>query len=453
MSAQGWKNLEDVIQLAENEKKQWITSGKTNKTPGKYIEVYELHGTLPDWWLDGVEDESKEKKDIEYISQVQIFTFYKDTDGNNVGITLFSGKEKKSIFKAIVRDPIYGRALGLGGAEELFEAQVWTNYDILRMKGLLDQAAKVIHQTDDSTFASRNKTTDLENGEILVVAKGSTVSQINTSPVNAVLFEKAITQWEEHARDMAGASEAILGQSPDSGTPFALQNLVVQQAQLLHTYRQGKLAVFMDEIYRDWIMPFIAKEIVKGQTFLAELSFDELQQVVENLVTCQVNDWKTEKVLNGETWQPNEEQSQAQKVRADFMKPGMKVIDILKGEMKDVPMEVQTSIKGKQKDLAGKVDKLSRVFQSIFSNPAILQDPTAVKLLNQILEYSDLDPIDIMPTGQPQGDNGKSSSKVSESMNFKDLPPDGQVQMAAQAGIKINPQAQATPAAPAMAAQ
>jgi hypothetical protein len=36
---------------------------------------------------------------------------------------------------------------------------------------------------------------------------------------------------------------------------------------------------------------------------------------------------------------------------------------------------------------------------------------------------------------------GGAKKPVSESVNFKDLPPDGQVQMAAQAGLKLDPAA------------
>ena len=51
---------------------------------------------------------------------------------------LKKAKEKELIYKFIPRDKIFGRALGYGGAEELFEPQVWTNYDTIRIKGLLD---------------------------------------------------------------------------------------------------------------------------------------------------------------------------------------------------------------------------------------------------------------------------------------------------------------------------
>ncbi len=45
-----------------------------------------------------------------------------------------------------------------------------------------------------------------------------------------------------------------------------------------------------------------------------------------------------------------------------------------------------------------------------------------------------------MGGGQQQGQQGgqKEQQKVAESIGFKDLPPDGQVQMAAQAGIKLD---------------
>lgn len=41
-------------------------------------------------------------------------------------------------------------------------------------------------------------------------------------------------------------------------------------------------------------------------------------------------------------------------------------------------------------------------------------------------------------SGQPSGQ--QEQQKVAESIGFKDLPPEGQVQMAAQAGIKLDPQ-------------
>ena len=259
------------------------------------------------------------------------------------------------------------------------------------------------------------------------------------------MFENAIKDWEAHGQQMGAANDSIMGDAPTSGTPFKLQELVTQEAHSLHEYRKGKLATFLDEVYKDWVIPYIAKEIAKGQEFLSSLDLDELQTVADNLVTHQANDMIKEKILNGEEIQDSMVEEFKQKVRTQFMKGGNKrFIKIMEGEMKGAPIDVEVDIAGKQKDLSGLTDKLVNVFRQIISAPGILDDPRMAKIFNQILESSGLSPIDFYQKPAPQ-QNNQPAPKVAESIAFKDLPPDGQVQMAAQAGIKIQQQTQ-TPA-------
>lgn len=450
MASSGWGNakngatatLDEVITLASNQKTSNDSNKTKSKTPGKYIEVYEVHGMFPQEWLEyGGDDEASEsdadeQAERKYTRQIHIVTMLKDEDDNKSGITLFCGKEPNSIFKLILRDEIYGRALGMGGAEELFEPQVWINYDIIRMKGMLDIASKVIFQTTDPAFANRNKTSDLDNGEILVNAPETTLTQINTQPVNIVVFENSVKEWESHAQQMGAASDTILGEQPTSGTPFKLQELVTQEAHSLHEYRKGKLAIFFDEVFRDWILPDIANEITADHEFLASLDLDELQTVADNVVTQESNNYAKEMVLQGLDYDPQKVQAYGQQVRNEFMKSSKKFIQILESDLKGVPLSVQVNIAGKQKDLSGLTDKLVNVFRQIIQAPGILDDPRMAKIFNQILESSGLSPIDFYQKPAPQQNNAPAP-KVAESINFKDLPGDGQVQMAAQAGIKI----------------
>src|SRR3990167_4356646 len=147
MESKGWgktennatSTIDQVIVLSREEKKM-EKDGRLIKTPGKYIEVYEIHGTFPKTFLD------KKAKATEFSNQFHIVCYYQKQDQKDKsGVTLFSAEEKESIFKFIKRDPVFGRALGFGGAEELFESQVWTNYNEIRMKELLDAASKVVH--------------------------------------------------------------------------------------------------------------------------------------------------------------------------------------------------------------------------------------------------------------------------------------------------------------------
>lgn len=410
MESKGWKNIDDVIDLSNNWKQETSNNQKQSQTPGKYIEVYEIHGMFPKSWLkkgknfDKDPEEYEEEEASDYVRQIHIVTFYKSKDSNTRhGITLFCGKESELPYKFIARDKIYGRTLGMGGAEELFEAQVWINYDQIRIKGMLDAAAKVLYQTTDEKFANRNKTSNLENGEILVLQDGKAITQVNTFPVNVNVFENSIKEWEAHARQTGAANESIMGESPTSGTPFKLQELITAESHSLHEYRKGKLATFLDEVYQDWIIPHIVKEITKGQEFLAELELDELQQVADSLVICEANKAIKEAILRGEIIYPDEVELFKQKVRDSFMKGGnKKFLEILKDEMKDVPVSVYVNIVGKQKDLAKHTDKLVNVFRQILAAPGVLDDPRMSKIFNQILEASGLSPIDFYQKPKPQ---------------------------------------------------
>ena len=405
--------IDELILLAQDTKNFDKLKGKTITTPGKYIEVYEIHGTLPKKFLD------PEANDEDYETQLQITTFYTNESGIKTGLTLFKGVEKKSPFKLILRDKIYGRALGFGGAEELFEPQVWTNYDQIRMKAMLDSASKIIYKTTDQAFASRNNLEDVDNNEILVLDEASDFSQVDTTPRNLAIFQNNIAEWEAHAQTMGAANESIMGETPKSGTPFALQQLVTAESHSLHEYRKGKLATFLDEVYRDWVIPYIVTELQKDQQFIAELSLDELESIADNLVTNKTNEKIKEEILSGRIITKEEIEIFKTDTRDMFMKGDNKrFIKILKGELKKTPISVKTNIAGKQKYLAQMTDKLVNVFRQLIQTPQILDDPRMSKLFNEILESSGLSPVKYQKPrveqaqSQPQGNQSTEPLKT-----------------------------------------
>lgn len=404
--ALGWGNtdngatttLDELIVLAEAAKKQDANKGDKTKTPGKYIEVYRVHGSLPASYLSGTANPEK------YFRQLHVVAFYKSDKSLDSGVTLYKKREYVNPFKLhLSGKKIRNRALAYGGVEELFDPQIWTNYSEIRKKELLDAVSKIIRWTDDDALINRNKINDMENNEMLVVQKGSQVGVLRNDAPNVQLFNESLQEWNMQAQSTSGATDALMGKNPTSGSPFKLQDLVVQQGQGLHDYRRGKYATFVAEIYTDWIIPDIAKKVTQGARFLATLSPDELEYVSDCLVRNTVATENNERVLSGQLPMTDEEKAQyEQKVRDDFGRKGNKhFIDILKGEFKDVPLKVKVNVAGKQKDLAGTVGKLTNVLRFVFStyNPqtgtfAALEDPKAAKVFNKLIEYSGLDPID-----------------------------------------------------------
>lgn len=400
MSEKGWKNVEEVIKLAKREKID--AQGKVTKTPGKFIEVYELDGDFPTTWLD---DEEDYDEDVKYSRQIHIITFYQDEKGNKKGVPLFQSKGDKNKYKFIARDKIFGRALGFGGVEELFESQVWTNYNMIRIQEMLDAASKVIHLTTDSTLATRNKISEMENNEFLLEKEGANTRQLNTQPVNLIAFQNAVNLWEQHAQGVGSAYDAALGESPSSGTPFKLQELVTIQGKSIHEYRKGKVATFLGEIYRDWILKDLVSEMNKEQEFMEELDLEEMEYIANSLANKEAGRMADEMVLSGEAYNSQAVEAHKQMVKDEFKKGGSKqFFKLLKDELKTLPIDVEVNIAGKQKNLALLTDKLTNVFRMVIANPQVLQNPPIAKIFNQILESSGMDEVDFsgLTAIQPQ---------------------------------------------------
>ncbi len=400
MEKVGWGNesngasatLEQVITLSRESKREGQNDTMSD-TPGRYIEVYEVHGNFPKRFLDPADTSGL------FSSQIHIVCFYQKSDSSKGNITLFRAEEKESPFKLIKRDPVYGRALGFGGAEELFEAQVWVNYDMIRMQDMLDAASKTILSSTDPTVATKGKVRDMDNLEIVDLAPGTELRQVDTFPRNLKLFENNMLMLETHAKEMGAAQDPLQGKEPVAGTPFASLNAQIQQGLGLHEYRRGQYAKHLEEIYTDWVIPHIEKQIVKGAKFLSELSLDELQYVTECIVRTESNKRIKEMVLAGLTPTPDEAEVFKQLVRDELKKKGNKYfIEILKGEFKDASLAVKVSVAGKSKNLSLMADKVSNIFKFAFSNPQgfgqVLQIPGMAKAFNELLEYSGMSPVD-----------------------------------------------------------
>lgn len=404
----GWGNpnrgatgtIDEVISMSTETSSTPVNPNTENQTVGKNIEVYEVHGYLPDSWLN----DSEYYGEKTYSLQLHIVTFYRDEKGNKKYICLFKGKEDELPFKLLLRDEIYNRALGRSGAEELFEPQVWTNWNEIIVKEMLEQASKVIYQTADTGYTTRNNTKDAENGEVWVHEEGKPATQVNTTPVSLNLFNNKINEWEAHAKQLGFANDALLGVSPTSGTPFALQELVVNTGRSTHERRRGKIAEFVAEIYRDWIIPQLQKEIVDGKEFLTELSLDELQDIADKVTESMINEEAMKQMLDGKLITREQVDQAKIEFKDNFMKKGNKrFFEILKDEFTESEVDVKVNIVGKQYNLAEKVQKLTNVFRQIFANPQILSNPQMSELLNSILESSGLNPIYFKPEQvQPQ---------------------------------------------------
>ena len=385
-------SIEDLIVLAENEVDPAGTTTTNSRTTGKNIDVYVVMGSLPEAYLkdnDNMED---------YLYQVQVVGFYTDKAHKRNGVTLFRRKGDDSNIKFHTCKKVQGRALGRGEGEALIHPQIWTNFLEIHKMNMLEAGSKVPLYTDDPNYHNRNRIQDMENLEITVIEDNKQIRQVPTvAPANIQLFENSINTWFEQAQLTASAFDPIIGETPKSGTTFRGQERTVQQGRGLHDRRRGQRAKFLEEIYRDWIIPDMVRSILNGKEFLATLTSEEVSWISDQLAENFAHKQIIEDVLDLKI--PRDKEELKAEFLEKFSKKGDKhLIKILKDEFKGVEVKMGINIAGKQKDLAGLSDKVLSIFQFIFSNPQAFQQamqiPGMSGAFNDILEFSGINQAD-----------------------------------------------------------
>ena len=409
--------IDEAIIMAQASKTISTATDRKVKTPSKYMEVYELRGSFPETWLDKEGDENV------YTPQLHIVTYYTAKDGSKNGIKLFEGKDKKlsDNFKALKIDQVrsHGRACGKSIVERLFEPQVWNNYSGIKIKKMLDSAVNLL-QTDSEEYGNM-KISDLKEMRVLKHEPGRPISRVDMNLQNVTELTNYQTQQENNARMLGSASDGALGRNPVSGTPFALQDLVVQQGEGIHDYRRGKIATFFaDVLYRDWILSYLVKDMNNGVKFSEDLSLDEMEEVMTEITKNLVNTRLKEGMLEGRTYTAEDKEALSQVVIADLMKGSKKqFMEVLKGELKDIPVKVFVNVAGKQRNMAQNADKISKLVGNILANPeAFAKIPGLAKSYNELLEESGMSAIDFSQVTRgvqqtPQAPAAKIKSPIS----------------------------------------
>jgi hypothetical protein len=401
MSKFGWgkesngatMSLEELCKLAETDKSAIGTmSERTNQTPGKSIEVYIVRGDLPEHYLE-------DNDDLDYFyGQIHVLAFYEDKDNKKQGVTLYRKKDEDHV-KFFTTKEVFGRALGRGVGEALLHPQIWTNFLTIHKHGMLESAAKIPLWTDDPAYSERNKIQDMENLEITVVDSTMSkhgIQQIPTAaPANIQLYANEINTWYDYAQLTGAAFDPLMGKEATSGTTFRGQERTVAQGEGLHNKRRGQRAKFVAEIYEDWILPDMVKEITGGVEFMSTLDLTDFMWVRDKVVEGLLSKKLIELTLEGKTFSSEERDSMKQKLTEDFMKAGNKrKLEILEGEFKDIKFKVEVTVGTKQRNLSALSDKYLSIIQFAMQNTQgfqqAMQIPALANAFSNLLEFSGL---------------------------------------------------------------
>jgi hypothetical protein len=388
--------VEDLIKNTVSRKLIGVP-GQSVDTKSGYIPVYEVHGELPRSFLTG-EDEDK----TDYVQQVHILSFLtkKEDSSGYDDYTLYSGQEVKSPYRIdhLIKED--NRSLAIGAVENLFEAQWMVNHSVKQIKDQLDLASKLLFQTADGNFVGLNALNNIENGDILIHTQGNPLTQISNTPnIQAMLsFQE---QWRGIGNQINGISEAMTGQNPPSGTAWRLQQAILQESHSLFELITENKGLAIEGMMRDFIIPYFKKQLDNAEEISAILDEHQIKLIdeifVPNEAIRRVNKKIKETVLSGQiydmTQQTGEIALNEQALRKElslmgsqrFIKPSEIKTKTWKDYLKDLELDLDVEITGENKDTQTLATTLTTVFQTIATNPMILQDPNARMVFNEIL--------------------------------------------------------------------
>ena len=358
-----------------------------------FIKLYEVHGELPLSYLTG-----KEKDEDTYVQQMHVVSFIAGKDkGTYDDFCLIKGKEKNNPYMITHLIKEDGRTQSIGAVENLFEAQWMINHTKKQIKDQLDLASKLIFQTSDGNFVGQNALNSIETGDILIHAINAPITQVANNSHDITALQTFGGEWKQLGIEINGISEAMMGTSAKSGTAWRQTEALLNESHSLFEMMVENKGIHIEQMLRIYVIPFLKKKMDTSEEISATLDYNNVNKLnamyLPNELIRRNNEQLKETILSGEiatNMDPSTGQEQIMKEMSSqgnqrFFKPSEVDTVTWKELFKDLQWEIEIDVTGESADNKSDMATLASVFQTLASNPMVLQDEKASLLFNKIL--------------------------------------------------------------------
>jgi hypothetical protein len=420
-----WENIQEAIDAATKDG----NDNKSNQSNTFKVEVLEVEGEFPRSYITGNDEDEHEYSWQHYFLMTNGRGNSNDSESN---IILFQEELKNGRnYKYMYRKEIEGRALGLGVVEQSFESQWWINDAKITEKRAFELAGKVLLKTNSQTIMENNVSTDSDTGDILFLEQGEDINMLNTTTNSMPVFQNIVSSWESNLQKLNNTFESVSGEELPSGTPFRLGLLQAKQAQTTFDYIREQKGIFLKEIFQDWVIPHLKKQINTEHILKAGFSPEELKLIDNRFAQWDAMRRAGQIILERfdknaglgiddefETFTQAEFDALIEDGKEVLARTGdRRFLEVPKGFFKDMTSKVTVVTTGEQKEKGAKLETMNTIFQTIANNPNVLQDPTLKALYEDILNEAGFNPIrsgldlsassggnQVAPQAQPAGD-------------------------------------------------
>jgi len=316
------------------EVKKWEFEGKWYCT-SHYVEKAKESQNL-----DIVDEKGQEKDDDKFI--------------------LYADTISKMPYKEAHRGKYKGRWMREGLVELLFDCQYRANTIGNQLAKGLEWASKVIFRSSDQLIV-QNVHTDMKNGEII---RSQDLQQI---VLRMTGFDQLVNDWNriiQLADAIANSYEVVTGESLPSGTPFRLAATLNINANKLFDFLREKLGLAFQELFQDWILPDLIKDLRAKEILKLTGDSDYLNRYYELVV----NGWYIENLLRLPPHTKEQAEILKQNKLNEIKQRPEQLIELEEGLLDDYQPKASVIITGENLNLNSELETLSSFI-------ALEQDP------------------------------------------------------------------------------
>ncbi len=288
--------------------------------------------------------------------------------------------QQEIFYKDLAWEKVYGRLLGRGYIEKLFNEQIYLNRIANYKADGLNWSSKHWYQTRDNSFKT-NLLGNSDNGDIFIT--NDPIDPVAVEERNLSFYAQEEARWEQNAMQRVFSVGPITGDWSPSNTRVGVSSMQAQMTQGFYEPKKENLAMFIKEILEDWIMPDFIKDI-RGSHTLVMKNLLTSEKGAEKFFSLQlnylINKQKLTKFLPPEMWDVKKA------LLAEQLKSSK--LELPRGFYDDLNYKMKVNIGSEAIDVGGKLTTLWQFIQTIGTNPMVLQNKMVKTALYKAMELA-----------------------------------------------------------------
>lgn len=341
-------------------------------------------------------------------------------------IVLYEDEVDELPYRELKWENVPGRWLGFGFVEYLFDNQIRRNEVVnLKSKGLYYTSLR-IYTTQDETIG-RNILTDVENGDIIKSPTG--INPVVNEERNLAAFQSEEQSWDQNSERKTFSFDITRGEEMPSGTPLGVARLSAGMVASYFDIKRENFGLFIKHLILDDILPSFINKTKKEHILTIVSSDKDIDRLRRTIADIAVRRSAVKFMLDtGFYPEPADIERERAKIEAQIQTKKNLFLQIGKDVYENAKYDVDVVVTGEQLDTGVRGQTLQYAFQTIGSNPAILQDPGLRSMFFKLLELGGLNPADLNMMQEEANDTMQPMAPQAP-MSPMPQPPQGQPSM------------------------